>query len=103
MSSPLQVLSAVYGALCGGPDNMHACNVTNQLQAALDAPGNGGVVNINNETMGGDPCPRTTKSFGAVVSLNGVSMYFACQEGQTVDFFHSVCPVGDETTEGASS
>ena len=103
MSSPLQVLTAVYGALCGGPDNMHARDVTTQLQAALDAPGNQGVVNINNDTMGGDPCSGKTKAFGAVVSLNGVSLFFACQEGQTVDFFHSVTGIADEEkVEGAA-
>jgi hypothetical protein len=101
MSSVLQVQIAVYGALCGGQDNMHARDVTVQLQAALDAPGNEGIVNINNDTMGGDPCHGTTKHFGAVVSLNGVLLYFACQEGQTVDFFHSVSGVAEEKAESA--
>lgn len=101
MSSPLQVQIAVYGALCGGQDNMHARDVSTQLQAALDAPGNQGVVNINNDTMGGDPCSGKTKAFGAVVNLNGVPLYFACLEGQTVDFFHSVSGVAEEKAEGA--
>lgn len=86
----LQVQIAIYGALCGGQDGMHARDVTAQLQAALDSSGNEGVVSINNDTMGGDPCHGTTKAFGAVVLLNGQPLYFACQEGQTVDFFHSV-------------
>jgi hypothetical protein len=96
MSSALQVQIAVYGALCGGPDDMHANDVTTQLQAALDALGNNGEVNINNDSMGGDPCHGKTKAFGAVVSLNGVPMYFACLEGQSVDFFHSRSGLGDE-------
>ncbi len=87
--STLTVQFAVYGALCGGEDNMHAFDATTQLQAALDSASNKGIVTISNDSMGGDPCHGTTKSFGAVVQLDGVPMYFACQEGATVDFFHS--------------
>jgi hypothetical protein len=39
--------------------------------------------------MGGDPCNGKTKAFGAIVALDGENLYFACLEGQTVDFFHS--------------
>ena len=102
MPSPLQVKVAIYGTLCGGQDNMHARDVTTQLQAALDAPGNGGVVNINNDTMGGDPCRGTTKYFGAVLTLNGQPLFFACAEGQTVDFFHSTSGVAEEKAEQAA-
>ena len=87
--SALQVKVAIYGALCGGQDQMHAMDVTTQLQAALDSAGNSGIVNINNDSMGGDPCRGTTKAFGAVVALNGVPLFYACLEGQTIDFFHS--------------
>ena len=81
---------------------MHARDVTTQLQAALDAPGNGGVVTINNDSMGGDPCRGKTKFFGAVVSLNGVPLYFACAEGTMVDFFHSTSGLAAEKAEGAA-
>ena len=100
--SSLQVQFAVYGALCGGQDQMHARDVTAQLQAALDAPGNSGVVNINNDSMGGDPCSGKTKAFGAIVSLDGQFMYFACLEGQTVDFFHSSSGLAAEKVERAT-
>lgn len=39
--------------------------------------------------MGVDPCPGQGKHFGAiVVGQDGVTRYFACAEGQTVDFNH---------------
>lgn len=97
----LQVKVAVYGALCGGQDDMHARDVTKQLQSALDSTANKGVVNINNDSMGGDPCRGKTKAFGAVVALDGVPLFFACLEGQTVDFFHSVSGLAAEKAEGA--
>jgi hypothetical protein len=101
LMAALQVKVAIYGALCGGPDDMHARDVTRQLQAALDSPTNNGRVNINNDSMGGDPCRGTTKAFGAVVALDGVPLFFACLEGQTVDFFHSTSGLADEKAEGA--
>ncbi|HEY0729426.1 MAG TPA: hypothetical protein VGD38_15205 [Pyrinomonadaceae bacterium] len=99
--SVLQVQVAVYGALCGGPDQMHARDVTAQLQAALNSKTNNGVVNINNDSMGGDPCSGKTKAFGAVVTLDGTPLFFACLEGQTVDFFHSTTGLVAEKAEGA--
>jgi len=68
---------------------MHAINCATQLQAALDSSKNNGVVTISNDSLGGDPCPGNTKFFGAVVSLDGVDMYFAGEENDTIDFFHS--------------
>ena len=97
----LQVKVAIYGALCGGQDQMRAMDVTAQLQAALDAAGNNGIVSINNDSMGGDPCRGTTKAFGAVVALNGVPLFYACLEGQTIDFFHSTKGLVEEKAEGA--
>ena len=86
--STLQVQIAVYGVLCGGGENnMHAFDATQGLQAAINA--NDGIVTISNEVMGGDPCVGSTKSWGAVVILNNVPLYFAGQEGAQVDFFHS--------------
>ena len=99
--STLTVKFAVYGALCGGQDAMHAFDATTQLQAALDSAPNQGIVTISNDSMGGDPCRGTTKSFGAVVLLDGVPLYFACQEGATVDFFHSE-PVAAEVSSSVS-
>jgi hypothetical protein len=87
--SSLVVQFAVYGRLCGGgADSMHAFNCAPQLQSALDSHQKG-VVTISNESMGGDPCPGNTKFFGAIVSLDGVDMYFAGEENDTIDFFHS--------------
>lgn len=88
---PLTVVTAVYGALNGGNENnSQAVNVTAQLQGAIN--NSQGVVNIDNTTMGGDPSTGNTKHFGAVVQLCNSSFtnYFACQEGQTIDFFHTM-------------
>lgn len=88
--SALEVKIAVYGALLNGePDQMRAIDVTEQLQAALNSNSNSGKVTISNISMGGDPAPRYTKAFGAVVALDGVPQFFACLENQTVDFYHS--------------
>jgi hypothetical protein len=49
-------------------------------------------VTINNENMGRDPAVGLTKHFGAFVTYSGTSYprggkgYFACQEGQTLNF-----------------
>ena len=100
--SSLVVQFAVYGRLCGGgADSMHAINCAPQLQAALDSHKNNGVVTISNDSMGGDPCPGNTKYFGAVVSLDGVDMYFAGEENDQIDFFHSQSAL--EAKTGAAS
>ena len=84
----LTVKFAVYGALDKGNENRsQAANVQNALQSAIDA--NQGIVTIDNTTMGGDPSHGNVKHFGAIVALDSVDRYFACQEGQTVDFFHT--------------
>lgn len=86
MNSFLQgeVKYAVYGGLQGGNANaMHAADVKDRLRDQLRA---GGIVTINNDTMGGDPAPGTVKHFGAIVTVAGKDCAFACQEGQTIDF-----------------
>ncbi|AXT62635.1 hypothetical protein D1816_20515 [Aquimarina sp. AD10] len=30
---------------------------------------NGGVINVNNTALGGDPCPNTPKSFAAIIGI----------------------------------
>jgi hypothetical protein len=86
MPISFNVLFAVYGALAGGNENNTQANVvTSALQNQLTNNPNG-VVTINNTTMGGDPSPNNTKHFGAIVQVNGTSLPFACQEGQTIDF-----------------
>ncbi len=76
---------AVYGALPGGNGEVaEAFNVTAQLSSLLNAPGATGVVPINNN-LKGDPAPNNTKHFGALVN----NRFFACQEGQTIDFNHA--------------
>lgn len=51
--------------------------------------GSTGFVVINNTTFGVDPCPGHGKHIGAiVVGQVGVTQYFACEKGQTVDFSH---------------
>jgi hypothetical protein len=82
----LVVKSAVYGALPGGnPDAAQAFNVTKSLQTLIND--NAGVVAINNTSIG-DPSPDNVKHFGAVVNRNGQNFFFACQEGQSIDFNH---------------
>jgi hypothetical protein len=85
LSTPLQVVFAVYGALPGGnQDDARASDVTAVLQSLLAQ--NNGTVAINNVSFGGDPSPSNTKHFAAVVKRGGSDYYFACQEGQTIDF-----------------
>ena len=82
--SKFTVNYAVYGALPGGNrDLAQAFNVTSQLSAVLNAPGATGVVVCDNKIKG-DPSPGSKKHFGAIVN----NRYFACQEGQTIDFNH---------------
>ena len=82
---------AVYGALADGNENKcQAIDVTQKLQQRLDE--HDGVVTINNKAMGRDPSPGYTKHFGANVTVGGEGKWFACQEGQTIDFSHSKTP-----------
>jgi hypothetical protein len=88
MKGLLQVKFAVYGALQNGnPNAPHTMDVCKQLQMQLDA--SNGIVAINNATMGGDPLVGTLKHFGAIVTLNGRDYAFACQEGQSIDFYQA--------------
>ncbi|MBL8149422.1 MAG: hypothetical protein JNN15_05805 [Blastocatellia bacterium] len=87
----LVVKFAVYGALAGGDENKsQAANVQAALQTAINS--SQGIVNINNDTMGGDPSKGNRKHFGAIVTLDNVDRYFACYEGQTIDFYHTAEP-----------
>jgi hypothetical protein len=80
-----KVAFAAYGALAGGNQNSTQANtVTAILQDQLNS--SGGIVNINNTTMGGDPAPGNTKHFGAIVIVNGAEQAYACQENQTINF-----------------
>ena len=88
----LTVVFAVYGAIGGGgnENDSQAVDVTDVLQTAINA--NDGIVAINNSTMGGDPSSGNKKHFGAIVALDGVNRAFACQEDQTIDFYHTIPP-----------
>lgn len=89
--SNFTVQFAVYGALNGGNENKtQAVSVNTQLQKALED--NDGIVTINNATLGPDPSKGNKKHFGALVTVNGLDHYFACEEGQTIDFYHSIAP-----------
>jgi hypothetical protein len=89
--SGITVISAVYGALAGGNENSaQAANVMSPLQNCINSMD--AIVNINNQNMGGDPCPNYTKHFGAIINRDGGTYYYACQEGQTVDFQHGGTP-----------
>jgi hypothetical protein len=86
----LVVKFAIYGALPGGAsNNAEAFDVTQKLQALINA--NGGIVACNNNHFG-DPAFGNDKHFGALVTRNGSDFYFACDEGQTIDFNHGGGP-----------
>jgi hypothetical protein len=88
-SGVFQVNYAIYGALNNNAeDQAQAFSLSSQLAAAITAYQ--GIVPINNTTFGGDPCFGYTKNFGACLSNGANNYYFACQEGQTIDFFHWV-------------
>ncbi len=88
--SALKVNFAVYGALAGDENSTQAIDVSEALQNAINT--SQGIVNINNTTMGQDPSPNNTKSFAALVTLDGVPQPYACQENQTIDFYHWIAP-----------
>ncbi|MCS0580464.1 hypothetical protein NX784_02570 [Massilia pinisoli] len=95
MNGIIDVKFAVYGALQDNNTNsMQAIDVTRQLQQQIDA--HGGIVAINNTTMGSDPAYGVQKQFGAIVSVNGQDTPFACQEGQTVVFYGPERPLAAE-------
>ena len=78
------VTHAVYGALPGGnSETAQAFNVTSELSSLLNASGATGVVQCGNN-LAGDPSFGNQKHFGALVN----NRYFACLEGQTIDFNH---------------
>jgi hypothetical protein len=81
----LAVKFAVYGAL---PDsdstNAQAYDVTALLQAFLNIHQDGNVVCGNG--LFGDPSPGSRKHFAAVITRPEGDRFFACEEGQTIDF-----------------
>ncbi|WP_206954151.1 hypothetical protein [Trinickia acidisoli] len=87
MAGNLKVQFAVYGALAqGSPDGTAASDVADALQRAIEESNPYGKVAINNQTLRGDPCPGYQKHFGATVVRDGIPRYFACVEGQTINF-----------------
>ena len=89
--SEIRVQFAVYGALARGNENeSQAKSVTSILQNLINS--NDGIVTINNETMNRDPSPGNGKHFGAELIRDGGTYYFACAEGQTIDFLHGGSP-----------
>ena len=84
----VKVVYAVFGALDGN-QVARARDVKKALQTLLNGtPDN--VVTINDKSMGGDPAVGLVKHFGAYVEVGSqqptATLYFACQEGQTIDF-----------------
>lgn len=95
MNGIIDVKFAVYGALQeGNSHSMRAIDVTRQLQQQIDAHGR--IVVINNTSMGSDPAFGIKKQFGAIVSVNGHDLPFACQEGQTLVFNDPERSIADE-------
>ncbi len=89
--SGVTVESAVYGALAHGDENSaQASDVKSALQNAINSMDS--IVVINNDNMGVDPSPGNTKHFGATITRDGGTFYYACQEGQKVDFQHGGTP-----------
>ena len=86
----VKVVHAIYGALRAN-GRCNALDVTAAVQKLADKNPNS--VTINNESMGGDPSPGLVKHFAAYIAItggfyNGQAGTFACQEGQTLDFFN---------------
>lgn len=85
--SGVTVEFAAYGALAGGNENKaQAANVMAQLQNAINSMDC--IVKINNDNLGGDPSPGNQKHLGAQITRKGGTYYYACVEGQTIDFTH---------------
>ncbi len=83
--SQIKVDFAVYGLLKGGNEhNGLAVDVKSTLQHLIDK--NNGIVKITSSCLGKDPYLAETKSFGAQIQRAGRTYYFACQEGQILDF-----------------
>src|SRR5262249_18999646 len=75
---------AVYGALPGGDRNQaKAKDVRNDLQGFFGR--NYSFVTWCNGTFG-DPSPGNGKHFAAIVTRDGRNFFFACNEGQSIDF-----------------
>lgn len=79
MNGNLLVKFAVYGA------SQAAIDVTQRLQQLIDTSGSRLI--IENIGMGRDPAPGTVKQFAALVTVDGRDIAFACQEGQTLEFY----------------
>jgi hypothetical protein len=91
---------AVYGgasttAPITGPYQVFSADVRQELQKYLEA-GNVRLCMSNNPKSPNpgvgpyppfpDTAPGFLKGFGAVVTVNGVDQYFACSDGETIDF-----------------
>ena len=91
----VKVVYAVYGALDGN-QVPRGQDVQKALQTQLNNTPNK-VVTINNANMGGDPADGVEKHFGAYVEVGQTQpispIYFACQEGQTIDFSQRKGPI----------
>jgi hypothetical protein len=102
MNALFQVKFATYGALVGdGSAGMRAIDATRSLQQQIDMFS--GIVAINNDTMGKDPAIGTKKHFGAIVTVNGLDIPFACEEGQTIDFHQAALMNPDQIVAAANN
>jgi hypothetical protein len=83
-----KVIFAVYGGLRDG-NKIEGKIVTEALQKAINDKA-GEKVQINNDTMGGDPAHLVPKQFAALVEVKPGKpesrRFFASEEGQTIDF-----------------
>jgi hypothetical protein len=86
MPTPYTVDFAIYGALPDSKANEAAAyDVTARVLEDLNSldEASGGILQIGGPIfIGADPAPGNTKHFGALVN----NRYFACQEGQTINF-----------------
>lgn len=92
MSTQIKVEFAVYGALVSGsnPGSDRAANVKSIVQSNIDSMQ--AEFRINNKNLGSDPSPGQEKHFGAQITRNGNTYYYACKEGQQLDFLRGGCP-----------
>lgn len=84
LTTPLKVEFAVYGALRGGNQlDALAFDATEMLQALLTESG---TLTIDSDTFGWEVAYGNKKHFAAAVTRGGTTYFYACEEGQTIDF-----------------
>jgi len=84
----IKVIRAQYGTFDENNSNKwQTTDVTQTLQKVINT--SGGYVEIDNNTMETNSPSNNTKHFAAIIEHNSTPYFFACSEGQTVNFNNS--------------